>query len=343
MGECETRRASIPHALACLVFAACALVVRPAPAMEVRTSGDQLILSGPVMGDEVGRVQAVLAAAPAVTTVILRDSPGGDAPTGYRLGELFRARGLGTAVSGYCYSSCSRMFLGGVVRRFTDDFPPEHTQVGFHGHYGPDGRLDRAAVDAMGLAAWIIAHSDGKADPALVERWTHIPFGRGLIHFYYPGVARTRGGATFLCQGDKDQGDERAGVFGCETVGRTALDLGVATSLDPVSSNDQAEIRAAVPARVAPSGWAALSDVGKVPLASDQGLDDYRRFLRAPFPRAFAVSASGRHWGWSAGPAEALARALASCRQRSVEACALYALDDAVVWRAGGHGDRNGR
>ena len=30
-----------------------------------------------------------------------------------------------TAVSGYCYSSCSRMFLGGSARYFTDDYMPE--------------------------------------------------------------------------------------------------------------------------------------------------------------------------------------------------------------------------
>ena len=62
--------------------------------------------------------------------------PGGDAPTGYKVGELFRQKGLRTAISGFCYSSCSRMFLGGKVRVLTDDAPPDATEVGFHGHYG---------------------------------------------------------------------------------------------------------------------------------------------------------------------------------------------------------------
>ena len=76
---------------------------------------------------------------------------GGDARAGYRVGEMFRSRGLRTAVSGYCYSSCSRMFLGGAIRVFTDDFPPEYTNVGFHGHYDGDGRLDAKLVRLLGL------------------------------------------------------------------------------------------------------------------------------------------------------------------------------------------------
>src|SRR4051812_41131156 len=85
----------------------------PSIAMMMRTAGDQLILSAEVRGDELARVSGLLADHPEVRTVILRNSPGGDVPAGYALGELFRARGLRTAVSGYCYSSCSRMFLGG--------------------------------------------------------------------------------------------------------------------------------------------------------------------------------------------------------------------------------------
>jgi hypothetical protein len=38
-----------------------------------------------------------------------------------------------TAVSGYCYSSCSRMFLGGNACYFTDDYLPETNNFGFHG------------------------------------------------------------------------------------------------------------------------------------------------------------------------------------------------------------------
>lgn len=106
--------------------ALCALIVMLlvpalALAMELKIVGNQLILSGPVIGDEPGKVREAFASSPGIDTVILRNSGGGNAPAGYQVGQLLRERGLRTAVSGYCYSSCSRMFLGGSTRYFTDD------------------------------------------------------------------------------------------------------------------------------------------------------------------------------------------------------------------------------
>jgi hypothetical protein len=204
-------------------------------AMEAKVVGDQLILSGPVVNGDLDKIRGELVASPQVTTVILRNSPGGDAPTGYRTGELMREKGLRTAVSGYCYSSCSRMFLGGRVRLFTDDFPMERTNVGFHGHYDRDGKLLPDLVSNYGLHDWIIRYSDGKADPALVERWINIPVSAGMIHFFHPGMVRHNGVSTFMCQGPMPP---RSTWFSCEPIPKTALDLGVITSLDIIRSND---------------------------------------------------------------------------------------------------------
>src|SRR5262249_46386811 len=102
-------------------------------AMEVTVDGYAVILSGPVVSDDLVKVQNVFAQHPEISFAILRNSLGGHAPTGYRVGELFRDKGITTAVSGHCISSCSRMFLGGRQRLFTDDYPPTQTFVGFHG------------------------------------------------------------------------------------------------------------------------------------------------------------------------------------------------------------------
>jgi hypothetical protein len=204
----------------------------PAAAMQIATSGDQLILSGRVVGDETARVSDVLAENPGITMVILRNSPGGDAPTGYRVGEMFRDKGFRTAVSGYCYSSCSRMFLGGRTRIFTNDYPPAYTNVGFHGHYNKNGQLNADLVKRLGLKDWIIKYSDGKADPALVEQWISIPKAHDMIHFYHPTALQGHGATTFFCHGNEPR------IFDCEPIPRTALDLGVITSLDMITSND---------------------------------------------------------------------------------------------------------
>ena len=205
------------------------------PAMELKVVGNQLIVSGRVVGDEPGRVREALANSPEIDTVILRNSPGGDAPAGYQTGQLLRERGLRTAVSGYCYSSCSRMFLGGSTRYFTDDYPAEDTHIGFHGHYHANGHLNAAMVRQYGLRDWIIKYSDGKADAPLVERWINIPYSRGMIHFFHPWLIERGGSSTFICQGD----EPTPLVFACEPVFKTALDLGVVTSLDIVRSADR--------------------------------------------------------------------------------------------------------
>ena len=204
-------------------------------AMDAQVVGDQLILSGPVVKGDFDKIQDALAGFPPVSTVILRNSPGGDAPTGYRTGELFREKGLRTAVSGYCYSSCSRMFLGGRVRLFTDDLPMERTNVGFHGHYDRAGKLLPGLMKQYGLQDWIVRYSDGKADPALVERWINIPVNVGMIHFFHPGVVQRHGVSTFMCEGPTPPG---LTWFDCEPIPQTALDLGVITSLDIIRSND---------------------------------------------------------------------------------------------------------
>src|ERR1700730_11878343 len=227
------RRAAVTAAL----FALTAILMMPtrAPAMELKGVGNQLILSGSVVGDEPEKVREALASSPGIDTVILRNSPGGDAPAGYQVGQLFRERGLRTAVSGYCYSSCSRMFLGGATRYFTDDYLPDNNNVGFHGHYDRMGRLNANLVRQHGLRDWIIKYSDGKADPVLVERWINIPYSNGMIHFFPPGLFKRASASTFMCQGDESPGS----VFACEPIGKTALELGIITSLNIVHSADR--------------------------------------------------------------------------------------------------------
>jgi hypothetical protein len=56
--------------------------------------GNQLILSGRVVGDEPDNVREAFANSPEIDTVVLRNSPGGDVPAGYRVGQMLRERGI---------------------------------------------------------------------------------------------------------------------------------------------------------------------------------------------------------------------------------------------------------
>jgi hypothetical protein len=297
-------------------------------AMEVTVVGNTVILSGPVVGDELGKVKNIFAQDPAVSLAVLRNSFGGDAWTGYRIGELFRDKGITTAVSGYCISSCSRMFLGGRQRLFTDDYPPSQTFVGFHGHYDSAGRLDVQSVRANDLYRWILKYSDGKADEALVQRWINIENARGAVNFLHPDVAAGRTASVFFCNGS-----ERNRPLGCEPLATNAVDRGVITDTLRLSSPDQATLSHRLRSQINPaSGYAQIDDLGKVPLDSAEGIDNYKRFLDSGIPRAFAVSATRKHWAWNAGSDNASEVALRRCAERAGQACTLYAVDESVVY-----------
>ncbi len=297
---------------------------RQAGAMQIERDGDQLVLSGPVVAGDLDRIKGALDAAPAVRTVILRNSLGGDAPTGYRVGELIRARGLRTAVSGFCISSCSRMFLGGVERAFTDDLPPTRTFVGFHGHYDGQGNLNAASVRALGLEAWILRFTDGKADPALVHRWVNIGRGGGTASFYPVTAVAAGHPAATICEAPAGS----SGPFTCEKLPTTALRMGVTTTDALAHSHTSPPSPTMPPA----SGWAAIADLDRLPSQSPRARSAYAGFLAWLGPRAFALSPDKQHFGWSISFADPASRALAACTTAAAQACRLYAVDDAVVW-----------
>lgn len=208
--------------------------------MDIKTCGDQMILSGGVKGNEYRRITEVLAENPEIKIAVLRNSPGGHADTGYRVGELFRKKGIATYVSGYCRSSCSRFFLGGKERFFTDDYPAAKTHVGFHSNYKDNGKMDPAAPSR--LKRFIQKYSDGKADAALVDRWVNLRNRQGFAYFFHPqALHRQDGVSILLCQGDEPR-DERWKQ--CEKIaGHDALSMGVITSLEFKHSCDAGGVR----------------------------------------------------------------------------------------------------
>ena len=195
-------------------------------AMEVSVSGTVVTMSGPVVLGDLTRFKDALGMHSDIKTVMLRNSNGGHAPTGYQIGELIRDKGLLTVVSGHCISSCSRMFLGGKERRFSDDQGLQRTFVAFHGHYDGTGNLNRQEVHRLGLYNWIIKYSDGKADKELVQRWINIKYNRGMVAFLHPDATIAGEARTFICDGR-----EARRPRGCEGLQVKALELGVITDL----------------------------------------------------------------------------------------------------------------
>jgi len=123
--------------------------------------------------------------------------------------------------------------------------------------------------------------------------------------------------------------------FRLQRIPKTALDLGVATSTTLVHSSDQQQIRQTILSTPPPSGYAAITDDTKLPGIGEAGQEQYRRFLAAPSPRAFAIAPSGGAWAWNSSVVpDAAWRALTRCGERTQQQCQLYAVDDIVVWAA---------
>jgi len=223
-----------PKSFHFLIAFTIALLPRFASSMETKIIEDTLILSGPVIQGDIQRFENSIASNSNIKTVVLRNSRGGHVESGYRIGERIRELGLTTVVSGHCISSCSRMFLGGKERRYSNDFGLEKTFVGFHGHYDSNGKLNRKLVERWNLAQWTVKFSDGKADPELVQRWVSLELNSGMVAFMHPNTSTPfRSEKTFFCKGL-----ERSRPLGCNTIPESALNMGVITDLTIVRSPD---------------------------------------------------------------------------------------------------------
>ena len=311
-----------------------ATAVMPAFAMELKVSADALVLSGEVVARDLDRIKDVLRQNANITHVVLRNSMGGNSWTGYRLGELFREKGMITAVSGYCVSSCSRLFLGGKVRMFSDDYPASLTYVGFHGHYD-FGKLNLAAVRKDDLAGWTKKYTDGKVDAKLMQRWINIERRAGDVRFYPDPVAERLTQPTVLCAGTESARPQQ-----CEKIATHALAQGIVTTNALYSSPDASGLPYKIREQRFPTtAYAMLAQTDRLPTRSPAARRDFDQFKNAALPRAFAVSASGQHWAWSANDARSPEEALSRCKTRAASVvtgakCSLYAVDDRIVYNA---------
>jgi hypothetical protein len=227
-----------------LLAAGLLLAAAPAQAMVMEAFGNQAVLSGTVYDGDYFKFLNLLRDHPDIDTVILRDSPGGNAHEGGSIDGVIMQRKLNTAVDGYCLSACAYLLLSGVERRFLEGSDEGRSFVGFHGTYTGTvtslGPIDQASV--WENQRWIYAHTDGKADKALVERWTTLRSPNGLIYFYDSARIKTRDRVSiFLCQGN-----EQRMPIDCERIaGTDGYEQGIFTSKTPLRPNPGAESKAA--------------------------------------------------------------------------------------------------
>jgi hypothetical protein len=197
--------------------------------MTMSVARDQAILSGQLVPTDPELFQKLLDANPAVDTVVLRDSPGGAYVANRGLSELIQSRKLKTVVAGHCVSACAMVFLSGSERYFGDGERLDATSLGFHGSYDRETRALAAPDRLQFLKSEVERETGGKADPALVDHWLHLPDPGLTVRFRYPGPDGSPTTPTvFDCTGPgPNDGDYGA----CTPIaGHDALSMGIITS-----------------------------------------------------------------------------------------------------------------
>jgi hypothetical protein len=167
--------------LALLVF----LLLAPAArAMEFKVVGETLVMSGPVVGDDIVRLRNELATHH-VRLVLLHDSPGGDLWNGYQVGNRIRQEGLQTAVSGKCESACGLIFLSGTERSFSDGRPAAQTMVGLHGAHSLETKQPLPELSPR-MAYMIRTMTDGKYPKDLLQRTVYPRNAEDIVYAFHP-------------------------------------------------------------------------------------------------------------------------------------------------------------
>ncbi len=152
--------------------------------MEFRLSGSTLVMSGPVVSDDLARLKDHVGTGK-VKLIVLHESPGGDLWNGFRLAERIRDERIPTAVSGKCESACGLVFLGGVARSFTDARPLRVTMVGLHGAHHRESK-ERMTQMSYQIEHFIRRMTDEKYPPDLLERTVYPKDPQDFVYFFHP-------------------------------------------------------------------------------------------------------------------------------------------------------------
>jgi hypothetical protein len=166
------------------VFSASLAVSQICAAMVFETVGDTLVMSGPVVADDLARLKDHTGTGK-IKLIVLHQSKGGDLWNGLQIGRRIRSAGIPTAVSGVCASACGLMFLAGPQRSFSDGTPLRSTQVGLHGAHSRETKL---AISQAGpdIIAFIRSMTDDLYSKELAQRTVYTNDPQDMVFFQPP-------------------------------------------------------------------------------------------------------------------------------------------------------------
>ncbi len=118
--------------LAWMCWMVCVIGQVSAHAMTLQTVDKQLFAAGPIGGDDYLKFKTAFEN-PAIDTVVLVNSPGGDLWTGLQVARMIAEKSYNTVAVGNCMSACSILFMAGKQRLFASTLNPAFNVIGIHG------------------------------------------------------------------------------------------------------------------------------------------------------------------------------------------------------------------
>jgi hypothetical protein len=114
------------------------LLITPASALEVKLENTIITLSGKLDMPPLGMLDAekflkMARNNPQVKTIHLENMPGGSVDVADAIAKFVGTYRLTTVVSGTCASACTRIFMMGDKRQFSNKLPLKDTFIGLHG------------------------------------------------------------------------------------------------------------------------------------------------------------------------------------------------------------------
>jgi hypothetical protein len=221
------------------------------PAADFKLAGDQLIISGLYDGTELARVRDFIKSdGERIRTVVLRDldSRGvNNIEDMILIAGLFTERGWRTAVSGFCYTSCFYLFMGGVERHFTDDRPGLQTRVAIGGTvWLTDStrftRMEKDKPSTRGnhfYRSWMKERTGGKLSDELLDRVLPLDDRAPSYLQLYDASRLNRADGVSVIHCQKGANPNRRWQECAKIAGTDAYREGIVTSKELLRSNDR--------------------------------------------------------------------------------------------------------
>ncbi|MBC3933372.1 hypothetical protein [Undibacterium curvum] len=168
---------------------------------EVSVSGNTITVQGKLLNADADNLVELMNSN-SISTVVFKNSAGGEWRAGMRIGNFLAARNITTLVEGVCASACALSFLGGEKRQFSR--AGQAPILFFHVPYSAS---EQTTIENLKPAffSWIESRTKRKIDPIFANGIDSSLSVRGGVFFFSSKdpIVKSQGGVTQICKGNE--------------------------------------------------------------------------------------------------------------------------------------------